>query len=212
MSYAVKEIFSTVQGEGVHSGSAAVFLRFAGCNFWSGREKDRQTASMCPFCDTDFVGTNGVNGGKYDDVMLAAACRRIAPKAQVVVCTGGEPLLQLDQPLIDALRAEGFRVHVETNGSIAHTLDVDWVCCSPKDPARLNLDTCDELKVVIPAQKRNLALYRDHFAGCAPAMFVQPEDGPGLTQKSSTALCVEWVQENPEWRISVQTHKVLGVP
>ena len=217
MTYAIKEIFSTIQGEGHHTGTAAVFVRFAGCNFWSGLERDRLTSSLCPFCDTDFVGTNGENGGKYREAgALAALVRSVAPRAGSVVCTGGEPLLQLDRELVEAFQAQGFAVHVETNGSVDlpdDNLGIDWVCCSPKSPDLLKLKRCDELKVIIPAQAHNLKHYDEWFGyNNAQHRFVQPEDGPDGQQERSFKACAILVMANPEWRVSVQTHKLLGVP
>lgn len=213
MNYAIKEIFGTIQGEGHHTGTAAVFIRFAGCNFWSGREKDRFTSSLCPFCDTDFVGTDGVLGGRYEDAnAVVEAARQAAPRAPIAVLTGGEPLLQLDKELLDALVMDGFNVHVETNGSIDTDLDIDWLTCSPKSIDQLALSWCHELKVIYPAQAKNLEQYHRHFWTKADHCFVQPEDGPGDRQTRSMRECVEFVRENPAWRVSVQMHKILGVP
>jgi 7-carboxy-7-deazaguanine synthase (Cx14CxxC type) len=208
--YQVKEIFYTLQGEGANAGTPAVFCRFAGCNLWSGREADR-AAAQCRYCDTDFVGTDGPGGGKFasaDD--LARACRaactaRLSPA--LVVLTGGEPMLQVDQPLIDALHGRGFSIAIETNGTIAVPDGIDWICVSPKAGTEL-VQTCgDELKLVYPQ------------AGLDPAdllpldfehRFLQPMDGPD--QARNTRAAIDYCKANPPWRLSVQTHKVLGIP
>ena len=207
--YTVKEIFYTLQGEGANAGTPAVFCRFAGCNLWSGREEDRATA-QCQFCDTDFVGTNGPGGGKFasaDD--LARACRAActAPSGPcLIVLTGGEPMLQVDEPLIDALHARGFNIAIETNGTLPVPVAIDWVCVSPKAGTTLVQVAGDELKLVYPQ------------AGLAPAdvahfdfehFYLQPMDGPD--QRPNTALAIEFCKSNPPWRLSVQTHKVLGI-
>jgi 7-carboxy-7-deazaguanine synthase len=210
MSYAVKEIFYTLQGEGLNAGRAAVFCRFAGCNLWSGREADRDSA-VCRFCDTDFVGTDGTLGGKYADA--AALARRIAdcwPQAsqahRFVVLTGGEPLLQVDEPLVQALHAEGFMIAVETNGSIAAPAGIDWVCVSPKAGAPLVQQHGDELKLVFPQdglRPESVAQLRfQHF-------LLQPMDGPRAVENTAAAL--DYCRAHPQWRLSVQLHKVLGI-
>jgi len=207
MSYATKEIFYTLQGEGVHTGRAAVFCRFAGCNLWSGREQDRANA-VCQFCDTDFVGTDGDGGGKFDTAKeLAAAIAAKWPQSdsgkRFVVCTGGEPLLQIDAALIDALHEQNFIIAVETNGTIALPEGIDWACVSPKSRAELVVTRGDELKVVYP-QEVNPLLYEqlafEHF-------FIQPMDGVNDSLAASVRFCAE----NPRWRLSLQTHKLIGI-
>ncbi len=209
MTYSVKEIFYTLQGEGANSGRPAVFCRFAGCNLWSGQERDRETA-VCKFCDTDFVGTDGTRGGKYSEAArLAATVASEWPLAskgkRLVVCTGGEPLLQLDAALIDALHAEGFEIAVETNGTIAAPDGIDWICVSPKAGAPLLQLSGHELKVVVPQRfdfDYLAVLDFDH-------RFVQPMDGPSRLE--NTKFAVDWCMQHPEWRLSVQTHKVIGI-
>jgi len=211
MSYAVKEIFYTLQGEGANTGRPAVFCRFAGCNLWSGREADR-AAAVCRFCDTDFVGTDGPGGGRFDDAAaLAIAVRRAWPAAKAsqpfVVCTGGEPLLQLDAALIDALHAQGFTIAIETNGTCTPPRGLDWICVSPKAGAPLALSTGDELKLVYPQDGIDPedfeALSFRHF-------FLQPMDGPERAR--NTALAIDFCLAHPRWRLSLQTHKLLGIP
>ncbi|MEO8030433.1 MAG: 7-carboxy-7-deazaguanine synthase [Gemmatimonadota bacterium] len=213
MSYAVKEIFYTLQGEGANAGRAAVFCRFAGCNLWTGRESDRAGA-ICRFCDTEFVGTDGTGGGKFATAeALAQAVRRAwpadaAPSARpLLVCTGGEPLLQLDEAAITALHAAGFEIAVETNGTLPPPAGLDWICVSPKAEAPLVLTRGDELKLVYPQTGGDPARYRDlafrHF-------FLQPMDGP--EQARNRALALEYCLTHPEWRLSLQTHKLLGIP
>ena len=252
MTYTVKEIYYTLQGEGAQSGRAAVFCRFAGCNLWSGREEDRSSA-VCRFCDTDFVGTDGPGGGKFESAKaLADAVARAwaggqgegAPRSAigpgevgggpsegrgarnaaggparvsrdaeaararpVVVCTGGEPLLQLDEALVDAFHARGFEVAVETNGTQPAPAGLDWVCVSPKAGAPLVLTTGDELKLVYPQDGAPLEVYENlafrHF-------FLQPMDGP--ERERNTALATRYCLEHPRWRLSLQTHKLLGIP
>lgn len=210
MSYAVKELFLTLQGEGAQAGRRAVFLRFAGCNLWSGREVDR-AAAVCRFCDTDFVGTDGPGGGRYADaVALAgrvAACWGAEPARRYVVCTGGEPLLQLDAPLIAALHAQGFEIAIETNGTVAVPSGVDWVCVSPKANAQTIVRSGDELKLVFPQQDAAPGQYENwafrHF-------FLQPMDGPA--QEENTRAAVAYCLANPLWRLSLQTHKLIGIP
>jgi len=212
MSYAVKEIFYTLQGEGAHAGRPAVFCRFAGCNLWSGRGIDRASA-ICRFCDTDFVGTDGVGGGKFASAAdLAAAVAEKWPgdssaEARFVVCTGGEPLLQLDRPLIDALHARGFEIAVETNGTVEAPAGIDWVCVSPKAGTELVQRSGDELKLVFP----QAAFEPSAFAGLAfKRFFLQPMDGPN--RLLNTELAVRYCLDHPQWRLSLQTHKILGIP
>ncbi len=210
MSYAVKEIFYTLQGEGANVGRPAVFCRFAGCNLWSGREADRAEA-QCRFCDTDFVGTDGPGGGRFADAeALAEAVARAWPGEmphRFVVCTGGEPLLQLDAPLIAALHARGFEIAVETNGTCAAPDGLDWICVSPKAGAGLALTSGDELKLVFPQPgaepERFEHLAFDHF-------FLQPMDGP--ERERNTEAAVRFCLAHPRWRLSLQTHKLIGIP
>ncbi len=212
MTYSVKEIFYTLQGEGLQVGMPAVFCRFAGCNLWSGREVDRASA-VCRFCDTDFVGTDGTFGGKYATAgelseRITSLWPAVDTEHRLVVLTGGEPLLQLDQPLIDALHARAFRIAVETNGTIAAPEGIDWVCVSPKAGAPLVQTQGNELKLVYP-QPELLpddlplsTLVFDHY-------LLQPMDGPAVVQ--NTAAAMAHCQANPLWRLSVQTHKILGI-
>jgi 7-carboxy-7-deazaguanine synthase (Cx14CxxC type) len=210
MTYAVKEIFYTLQGEGAQAGRAAVFCRFAGCNLWTGREEDRAKA-VCSFCDTDFVGTDGPGGGKFATPealadAVAAHWPRGAGGKPMVVCTGGEPLLQLDAPLIEALHARGFEVAVETNGTQPAPPGLDWTCVSPKADAELVLTEGDELKLVYP---QPLAM-PERFAGLAfRHFFLQPMDGP--LQREHTRAAVAYCQAHPQWRLGVQMHKVVGI-
>jgi 7-carboxy-7-deazaguanine synthase len=211
MAYSVKEIFYTLQGEGGQSGRAAVFCRFAGCNLWSGREQDRAGA-VCRFCDTDFVGTNGPGGGKFESASaLAAAVDSHWPHGAqggkpLVVCTGGEPLLQLDEPLVDALHAAGFEVAVETNGTQPAPRGLDWVCVSPKADAPLVLTSGDELKLVYP---QPLAM-PERFEGMAfRHFFLQPMDGP--QRAANTQGAIAYCMAHPHWRLGIQTHKVVGI-
>ncbi|AOK28229.1 MULTISPECIES: 7-carboxy-7-deazaguanine synthase [Burkholderia] len=210
MTYTVKEIFYTLQGEGANAGRPAVFCRFAGCNLWSGREADRASA-VCRFCDTDFVGTDGENGGKFGDAeTLAAKVASLWPADgahRFVVCTGGEPMLQLDQPLVDALHAAGFEIAIETNGSLPVLDSIDWVCVSPKAGAPLVVTKGNELKVVVPQDNQRLTDYAqldfEHF-------LVQPMDGPA--RDFNTKLAIDWCKRHPQWRLSMQTHKYLNIP
>ncbi len=249
MTYTVKEIYYTLQGEGAQSGRAAVFCRFAGCNLWSGREEDR-TAAVCRFCDTDFVGADGPGGGKFEDAAVlaeavargwragqggeppgtlceregtreprdgsrvgsrpAVATRRRTAAAAVrplVVCTGGEPLLQLDDALVDVFHARGFEVAVETNGTRPAPAGLDWVCVSPKAGAPLVLTAGDELKLVYPQPDAPPEAFEDlafrHF-------FLQPMDGP--ERERNTALAARYCLAHPRWRLSLQTHKLIGIP
>jgi len=213
MTYMVRECFYTLQGEGANTGRPAVFCRFAGCNLWSGREEDRASA-ICTFCDTDFVGTSGPGGGKFKTAAeLAAAVAAqwpndSSPRARrFVVCTGGEPLLQLDAPLVDALHAVGFEIAIETNGTQLPPPGIDWICVSPKADAPLVLTHGNELKLVYPQPlappPRFEQLDFDHF-------FLQPMDGPQRAR--NTELAVRYCLEHPQWRLSLQTHKLLGIP
>ncbi|TRW14698.1 7-carboxy-7-deazaguanine synthase [Glacieibacterium frigidum] len=209
MTYTVKELYVTLQGEGAQTGRRAVFLRFAGCNLWTGREADRHRA-VCTFCDTDFVGTDGPGGGKFDCAGLVAAVEAAwgpGPDHRLVICTGGEPLLQLDRALIDALHACGFAVGVETNGTQAAPPGLDWVCVSPKAAAPLALTTGDELKLVYP---QPLAM-PERFEGLAfEHFFLQPMDGPA--REANTQAAIAYCLDNPRWRLSLQTHKLTGLP
>jgi 7-carboxy-7-deazaguanine synthase (Cx14CxxC type) len=212
MSYAVKELFYTLQGEGANAGRPAVFCRFAGCNLWSGREAER-AAAVCRFCDTEFVGTDGPGGGKFATAdQLAAAVAAAWPGGDpaarpLVVCTGGEPLLQLDSPLIDALHAAGFEIAVETNGTLPRPAGLDWVCVSPKADAELVLTSGDELKLVYPQEgappERYVGLGFREF-------FLQPMDGPD--REANTRAALAYCLAHPRWRLSLQTHKLLGIP
>ena len=211
MAYQVKEIFYTLQGEGRQTGRPAVFLRFAGCNLWSGREADRRGA-VCDFCDTDFVGTDGAGGGKFADAAALAEAVRCAwpdgaADARFVVVTGGEPLLQLDAPLIEALHGAGFEIAVETNGTVCAPAGIDWLCVSPKADAPLQQVSGDELKLVYPQPKA----MPERFEGMAFRHFLlQPMDGPAKDE--NTRACVEYCRSHPKWRLSLQTHKMLGIP
>ncbi|HEY4186633.1 MAG TPA: 7-carboxy-7-deazaguanine synthase [Polyangia bacterium] len=211
MSYSVKEIFYTLQGEGANSGRPAVFCRFAGCNLWSGREVDREKA-VCRFCDTDFVGIDGPGGGRFETAReladaVSATWTGGASNGKLVVCTGGEPLLQLDAPLVEALHDAGFEIAVETNGTQPAPAALDWICVSPKAGTELVLRAGHELKLVFPQ------------AGATPEMFqhlafahfyIQPMDGPA--QARNTAQAIAYCLQHPQWRLSVQTHKLLGIP
>jgi 7-carboxy-7-deazaguanine synthase (Cx14CxxC type) len=208
MSYAVKEIFYTLQGEGVQVGRPSVFCRFAGCNLWSGRAEDRASA-VCSFCDTDFVGTDGDGGGRFADADAladAVAARWPGGGAPFVVCTGGEPLLQLDAALVDALHARGFEIAIETNGTLDPPPGLDWICVSPKAGAVLRLTEGDELKLVVPQPGMDLAMLQTlrfrHFS-------LQPMDGPETV--ANTRLATDLCLHNPRWRLSLQTHKLLGI-
>jgi 7-carboxy-7-deazaguanine synthase (Cx14CxxC type) len=211
MAYAVKEVFYTLQGEGANTGKPAVFCRFAGCNLWSGVEKDR-AAAVCQFCDTDFVGTDGDGGGKFATAeALADAISKTwkgnGGAQRFVVCTGGEPLLQLDPALIAALHARDFKVAVETNGTIAPPPGLDWVCVSPKVAADLVVTTGDELKLVYPQAGGSPECYENlDFAH----WFLQPMDGPARSENSRKAI--DYCLAHPKWRLSMQTHKYLGIP
>jgi 7-carboxy-7-deazaguanine synthase len=211
MTYAVKEIFYTLQGEGANTGRAAVFCRFAGCNLWTGREQDRLEAT-CQFCDTDFVGTDGPGGGRFPSPeTLASAVAAAWPKGSAqrrfVVCTGGEPLLQLDDPLVRALHQEEFEIAVETNGTLPPPAGIDWLCVSPKAGAELVVRAGDEIKLVFPQSGADPAEFEDlafnHF-------FLQPMDGP--ERETNTAAALQYCLLHPRWRLSLQTHKLLGIP
>ena len=210
MTYAVKEIFLTLQGEGVQAGSRAVFLRFAGCNLWSGREADRASA-VCRFCDTDFVGTDGPGGGKFVDA--AALAERVAAAwgageaGRLVVITGGEPMLQLDEALLDALHGRGFRVAMESNGTISALPGIDWLCISPKAGSVVVQRSGDELKLVWPQEGIDLDAIEqwdfDHF-------LIQPMDGPDRAAAVDAAIAL--VMARPKWRLTLQAHKLVGLP
>ena len=208
--YSVKEIFYTLQGEGANAGTPAVFCRFSGCNLWSGREADRATA-VCRFCDTEFAGTDGAGGGRFAaPADLTRALRAALPAgaaAGLVVCTGGEPLLQLDAPLVEAMHAAGFRVAVETNGTQAPPPGLDWICVSPKAGAPLVLERGQELKLVYPQEGAEPPAFErlafEHF-------FLQPMDGPDRIE--NTRRAVEYCLAHPRWRLSLQFHKLIGIP
>lgn len=214
MSYSVKEIFYTLQGEGANAGRPAVFCRFTGCNLWTGHEKDRGLA-ICQFCDTDFVGTDGMGGGQFASAFdvaqvveaqwpTAQKSKRIRP---LVVCTGGEPLLQLDEALVAAFHQAGFEIAIETNGTRLPPQGIDWICVSPKAGADLILRSGQELKLVFPQDGAEPLLYENlDFQN----FFLQPMDGP--TREENTQLAVRYCLEHPQWRLSLQTHKLLGIP
>ena len=210
MTYSVKEIFLTLQGEGGQAGKAAVFCRFAGCNLWTGREQDRAKA-VCTFCDTDFVGTDGEGGGKFVTPEALVDAVETAwtggPHDRLVVCTGGEPLLQLDAPLIAAFHARGFMIAVETNGTVEAPDGIDWVCVSPKADAPVVQARGQELKLVYPQDK---ALPERFAALDFERFYLQPMDGPD--RERNTQLAVAYCLSHPQWRLSVQTHKYLGLP
>jgi 7-carboxy-7-deazaguanine synthase (Cx14CxxC type) len=213
LTYSVKEIFYTLQGEGANTGRAAVFCRFAGCNLWSGREEHRPGA-ICNFCDTDFVGTDGFNGGRFANADALAQTvlnvwaggfgNAIRP---LVVCTGGEPLLQIDEALVDAIHRVGFEIAVETNGTKTPPPGIDWICVSPKAEAELVLNSGDELKLIYPQPSAQPETFQDldftHF-------FLQPMDGPDC--EANTKLTIDYCLTHPKWRLSLQTHKIVGIP
>ncbi len=213
MTYSAREIYYTLQGEGAQTGRAAVFLRFAGCNLWTGREKDRARA-VCKFCDTEFVGTDGPGGGKFrtaEELAVAVASHWHAASKQnkpYVVCTGGEPLLQLDDQAIEALHEHGFEVGIETNGTLTSPAGADWICVSPKAGAAVVQISGDELKLVYPQQEREAQPERfegldfDHF-------FLQPLDDE--RRDSNTKATIEYCLEHPQWKLSLQTHKLIGI-
>lgn len=219
MTYSVKEIFYTLQGEGANTGKAAVFCRFSGCNLWTGRESDRASA-ICQFCDTDFVGTDGTGGGKFSTAQALA--ERIAQEwggavedgERFVVCTGGEPLLQLDEALITALHGLGFKIAIETNGTLPVPVGVDWVCVSPKQGADLVVKQGDELKVVLPQSGQNLAqlsqlAFTHHFLQGMDGTFLPSQDLQARGQNTEAAIA--YCQQHPKWRLSLQTHKIIGI-
>jgi 7-carboxy-7-deazaguanine synthase len=209
--YTVKEVYYTMQGEGAMSGRPSVFCRFSGCNLWTGREKDRE-AAICNFCDTDFVGTDGLNGGTYSAEELAYLVVQCWPNQSVmgnayVVCTGGEPLLQLDKELVESFHSKGMEVGIETNGTIPCTLELDWICVSPKSNSHCVLRKGNELKLIFPQQGLSpnefLSWDFDHF-------YLQPMDGPDLEEnvQKSIAYCLD----HPNWKLSLQIHKLIGLP
>ena len=213
MKYVVKELYYTLQGEGINVGRPAVFLRFTGCNLWSGLEKDRFNA-VCQFCDTDFVGTDGPGGGVFTSPASLAQCVRgkwptngVRKTRPLVVCTGGEPLLQLDEPLVDALHAAGFEVAIETNGTQVPPPGIDWICVSPKAGAPLKIRAGHELKLVFPQSGAEPDLYEDlefeHF-------LLQPMHGSAVA--ANTEMAIAYCKTHPRWRLSLQTHKILRIP
>jgi 7-carboxy-7-deazaguanine synthase (Cx14CxxC type) len=208
VSYAVKEIFLTLQGEGAHAGRVAVFCRFAGCNLWSGREDDR-TDAVCRFCDTDFVGIDGTLGGRYAeaaDLADTIAAQWAGAADRYVVLTGGEPLLQVDAALIAALHERGFTIAIETNGTLDAPDGIDWICVSPKAGTSLRIRKGHELKLVYP-QVENTP---EQFAGLAFERFsLQPMDGPDVA--ANTVRAIDYCLHHPQWRLSVQTHKTIGI-
>ena len=207
--YAIKEIFYTLQGEGFHVGRAAVFCRFSGCNLWNGLEKDRKTA-ICQFCDTDFWGTDGENGGKYDLTTLVKKIKALWPKDQpncFLVCTGGEPALQIDDEFISALHAIDFEIAIETNGTLALPEGLDWICMSPKAGTDIVLKEGDELKLVYPQQDIDPAQFQSfRFVH----HYLQPMDNEDRSE--NILACLEFIKNNPVWKLSLQTHKILGIP
>ena len=210
MMYTVKEIYFTLQGEGYHTGRPAVFIRFTGCNLWTGLERNRQNA-ICNWCDTDFVGTDGPNGGKYSAIEITNIISDLWPGSQpskpYIVCTGGEPLLQMDNTLIETIHDAGFEIGLETNGTILPPQGIDWICVSPKSKADFILKKGNELKIVFPQnglnprQHENLEF--DHF-------FIQPMDGE--KQKENIKKSEDFVFKHPQWKLSLQTHKIMGIP
>ncbi len=212
MSYAVKEIFLTLQGEGVHAGRRAVFLRFAGCNLWTGREEDRASA-ICQFCDTDFVGMDGINGGRYEADVLAAKVAELwgaDAESRYVVMTGGEPMLQVDDAIVDALNAHGFTIAIESNGTIATHHGIDWVCISPKAGSNVIQHKGDELKLVWPQPGSDTAAMEQwNFAN----FLIQPMDsGDAGLNSLNVKAATRFVMDHPKWRLSLQNHKILGLP
>ena len=210
MKYSVKEIYYTLQGEGYHTGRPAVFIRFSGCNLWTGHEKDRSGA-ICNWCDTDFVGTNGINGGKFsaEEItnIINSLWKENVQNEPYVVCTGGEPLLQMDESLINAIHKAGFEIGLETNGTMIPPDGIDWICVSPKANADLVLKNGNELKVVYPQCGLNPRMHEklkfDHF-------YIQPMDG--IDQKNNIKRSEKFVLDHPKWKLSLQTHKILGIP
>ncbi len=212
MTYVVKEVFPTLQGEGANTGRVAVFCRFSRCNLWSGREEHRPTA-ICQFCDTDFVGTDGPGGGRFAtadalaDAVATAWPAGTSRERRLVVCTGGEPLLQLDEEAVEAFHARGFEVAVETNGTLPPPAGLDWVCMSPKAGTELAIRAGDELKLIFPQQGAEPERYVDlEFTH----RFIQPMDGPDRT--ANTEAAIAYCLEHPQWRLSLQTHKLIGIP
>ena len=210
MKYSVKEIYYTLQGEGYHTGRPAVFIRFSGCNLWTGHEKDRGGA-ICNWCDTDFVGTNGINGGKFSAEEITNIINSLwnvnVQTEPYVVCTGGEPLLQMDESLIKAIHKAGFEIGLETNGTMIPPDGIDWLCVSPKANADLVLKNGNELKIVYPQCGMNPRMHEklkfDHF-------YIQPMDG--IDQKNNIKKSEKFVLDHPKWKLSLQTHKILGIP
>ena len=210
MKYSVKEIYYTLQGEGYHTGRPAVFIRFSGCNLWTGHEKDRSGA-ICNWCDTDFVGTNGINGGKFSAEEITNIINSLwkgnVQNEPYVVCTGGEPLLQMDEALIKAIHKAGFEIGLETNGTMIPPDGIDWICVSPKANADLILKNGNELKVVYPQCGMNPRVHEklkfDHF-------YIQPMDG--INQTENIKKSEKFVLDHPKWKLSLQTHKILGIP
>ena len=210
MKYSVKEIYYTLQGEGYHTGRPAVFIRFSGCNLWTGHEKDRSGA-ICNWCDTDFVGTNGINGGKFSAEEITNIINSLwkgnVQTEPYVICTGGEPLLQVDESLIKAIHKSGFEIGLETNGTMIPPDGIDWICVSPKANADLVLKNGNELKVVYPQCGMNPRMHEklkfDHF-------YIQPMDG--IDQKNNIKKSEKFVLDHPKWKLSLQTHKILGIP
>ena len=208
--YSIKEIYFTYQGEGYHTGRPSIFCRFSGCNLWSGYEKDREKA-ICNWCDTDFVGNDGINGGEYSKSQLINVFQKLWPKDQpalkYIVFTGGEPLLQLDQKLINSVHSIGFEIGVETNGTVLPPNGIDWICVSPKANSKFLLKTGNELKIVYPQENINPLDYENfefaHF-------FIQPMDN--INKKFNIMKSEEFISKNPKWKISLQTHKLLGIP
>ena len=210
MKYSVKEIYYTLQGEGYHTGRPAVFIRFSGCNLWTGHEKDRSGA-ICNWCDTDFVGTNGINGGKFSAEEITNIVNSLwkgnVQTEPYVICTGGEPLLQMDESLIKAIHKAGFEIGLETNGTMIPPDGIDWICVSPKANADLVLKNGNELKIVYPQCGMNPRMHEklkfDHF-------YIQPMDG--IDQKNNIKRSEKFVLDHPKWKLSLQTHKILGIP
>lgn len=206
--YAIKEIYKTIQGEGAQSGRTAVFVRFSGCNLWTGREKHRESA-VCQFCDTDFVGTDGLNGGSYSAKKLLEKIELTWGEAEnrLIVFTGGEPMLQLDKILVEKCKKLGFEIAIETNGTIAIEFDIDWVCVSPKHGSELVVKEGNELKVVFPQLGQNL----DDFLDLSfDHLFLQPMDGND--GQENTVKTIQYCLENPKWKLSIQQHKLIGMP
>ena len=208
-TYSIKEIYLTLQGEGFHTGKTALFVRFSGCNLWSGREQDRPAAA-CNFCDTDFVGTDGPLGGRYSALELSSTLEQLWPSKETkpfIVMTGGEPLLQIDHALLNVFHDHGFFCAVETNGTLQPPDGLDWICMSPKLGTDIHLRKGNELKIVYPQEgldPSNFLDYSfDHF-------FLQPKDGPELAL--ATKSCIDYVMKHPQWRLSLQTHKLIGLP